>query len=58
LAPAQAAPQVTVQASPAIHINLEIHIAADATADTVAEIFKNMRKYVLSDGTAEVAEGE
>lgn len=47
-------PQVTLRASPAIHINLEIHIAADATADTVAEIFKNMRKYVLSDGTAEV----
>lgn len=57
-APAQVAPQVTFQASPAIHINLEIHIAADATADTVAEIFKNMRKYVLSDGSAEVAEGE
>lgn len=56
--PSQIAPQVTLQASPAIHINLEIHIAADATADTVAEIFKNMRKYVLSDGTAEVAEGE
>lgn len=51
-------PQVTVQASPAIHINLEIHIAADATAETVAEIFKNMRKYVLNDGTAEVAESE
>ncbi|GAB3745492.1 hypothetical protein [Microlunatus parietis] len=57
-APVQAAPQVTLQASPAIHINLEIHIAADATATTVAEIFKNMRKYVLSDGTAEVAEGD
>jgi hypothetical protein len=57
-APVQAAPQVTLQASPAIHINLEIHIAADATADTVAEIFKDMRKYVLSDGTAEVAEGD
>lgn len=56
--PVVAAPQVTVQASPAIHINLEIHIAADATAETVAEIFKNMRKYVLNDGTAEVAEGE
>lgn len=51
-------PQVSVQASPAIHINLEIHIAADATAETVAEIFKNMRKYVLNDGTAEVADGE
>lgn len=42
-------PQVTVQTSPAVHINIEIHIAADATAETVAEIFKNMRKYVLSN---------
>jgi hypothetical protein len=45
------APAVTVQSSPAVHINLEIHIAADATAETVEEIFKNMRKYVLSDGS-------
>lgn len=52
------AQQVTLQTSPAIHINLEIHIAADATAETVAEIFKNMRKYVLNDGPVEVAEGE
>ncbi|MDQ7877298.1 hypothetical protein Q9R08_04840 [Microbacterium sp. QXD-8] len=50
--------QVTLQTSPAIHINLEIHIAADATAETVAEIFKNMRKYVLNDGPAEAVEGE
>lgn len=57
-APVATAPQVTLQASPAVHINLEIHIAADATAETVAEIFKNMRKYVLNDGTAEVAESE
>lgn len=38
---------VVVNTSPAVHINVEIHIAADATAETVAEIFKNMRKYVL-----------
>lgn len=50
--------QVTLQASPAVHVNLEIHIAADATAETVAEIFRNMRKYVLNDGTVEAATGE
>ncbi len=43
-------PAVILKTSPAIHINLEIHIAADATPDTVEEIFKNMRKYVLDDG--------
>jgi hypothetical protein len=42
-------PQPSVTTSPAIHVNLEIHIAADATAETVAEIFKNMRKYVLNN---------
>ncbi|SDR02400.1 hypothetical protein SAMN04489765_2815 [Tsukamurella pulmonis] len=41
--------QISVETSPAVHVNLEIHIAADATAETVAEIFKNMRKYVLSN---------
>lgn len=45
-----AQPPVDLKASPAIHINLEIHIAADATPQTVEEIFKNMRKYVLDDG--------
>jgi hypothetical protein len=49
------APTVSVQASPAVHINVEIHIAADATAETVAEIFKNMRRYVLNN-PAEVTE--
>lgn len=42
-------PPITVGASPAIHVNIEIHIAADATAETVAEIFKNMRTYVLNN---------
>lgn len=41
-------PEQFVTTSPAVHINLEIHIAADATPETVAEIFKNMRKYVLN----------
>ena len=49
-------PTVSVQASPAVHINVEIHIAADAKAETVAEIFKNMRRYVLSNPDAEVTE--
>jgi hypothetical protein len=44
-----AAPPANLKVSPAIHINLEIHIAADAMPDTVEEIFKNMRKYVLAD---------
>lgn len=41
--------------SPGINVNVQIHIAADATSETIEEIFKNMRRYVLgSDGaTAE-----
>ena len=42
---------VAVTASPNIHVNVEIHIAADATADTVREIFKNMARYVLNRPT-------
>lgn len=30
-----------------LNVNVEIHIAADAKAATIAEIFKNMRKYLL-----------
>jgi hypothetical protein len=37
-----------VTASPGVHINVEIHIAADAKPATVEEIFKNMQKYILS----------
>jgi hypothetical protein len=52
--PAPAAP--TLGVGPGIHINIEIHIAADASAETVEEIFKNMRRYVLSgDGAADPA---
>lgn len=40
-------PTVSVAASPNVHVNVEIHIAADATADTVREIFRNMARYVL-----------
>jgi hypothetical protein len=33
-----------------IHVNIEIHIAADASSDTIEDIFRNMRRYVLNDG--------
>ena len=36
------------QVNPAVQVNIEIHIAADAKPSTVEEIFKNMRKYVLN----------
>lgn len=51
-----AAPTVSVAASPSVHVNIEIHIAADATADTVREIFKNMARYVLDKPTADVGD--
>ncbi|HXN57163.1 MAG TPA: hypothetical protein VN912_01095 [Candidatus Angelobacter sp.] len=41
-----AQPAVSIGAG--ININIEIHIAADASAATIEEIFKNMRRYVLS----------
>jgi hypothetical protein len=51
-APAVASPVVSV--APGVHINIEIHIAADATSQVVEDIFRNMRRYVLSgDGPAE-----
>lgn len=37
------------QTRPAVQVKVEIQIAADATAETVAEIFKNLRKYVLNN---------
>lgn len=40
---------IDVSSSPAVHVNVEIHIAANATVETVAEVFKNMRKYVLNN---------
>lgn len=45
--PAPTLPTVSLTASPSVHVNVEIHIAADATADTVREIFRNMARYVL-----------
>lgn len=45
---------VDYSVNPAVNINVQIHIAADAKPATIEEIFKNMRKYVLnrSDGDA------
>jgi hypothetical protein len=39
-----------------LNVNLEIHIAADAKAATIEEIFKNMRKYLL-EGASTSADG-
>lgn len=36
--------------NPQLQINVEIHIAANATSETVEAIFKNMRKYLMGDG--------
>ncbi len=42
------APPPSVSIAPGIHINIEIHIAADASSETVEDIFRNMRRYVLT----------
>lgn len=40
-----------VSITPGVHVNIQIHIAADAPSETIEEIFRNMRRYVLnSDG--------
>lgn len=38
---------VSVTTSPNVHVNVEIHIAANATPETVRDVFKNMARYVL-----------
>jgi len=40
-------PPPTMGINPALQVNVEIHIAANAEPSTIEEIFKNMRKYVL-----------
>jgi hypothetical protein len=40
-------PQLTLGTG--LQVNVEIHIAADAKPATIEEIFKNMRKYLLSE---------
>lgn len=47
LSKSQQQPFVSVAASPSVHVNVEIHIAANATPETVREIFRNMARYVL-----------
>lgn len=53
LAPAKKGPappaKPTVTVGAGVHVNIEIHIAADATSETIEDIFRNMRRYVLSD---------
>jgi hypothetical protein len=44
--PSRAAP-AAVSVGAGIHINIEIHIAADASSETIEEIFRNMRRYIL-----------
>jgi hypothetical protein len=52
IAPRTATP-VGLTLGSGININIEIHIAADAAPETIEEIFKNMRRYVLGgDGTS------
>jgi len=54
LAPSPTAPAVitpSVSMADRVHINVEIHIAADAKPSTIEEIFKNMRRYLLEQTT-------
>ncbi|MEV7045463.1 hypothetical protein [Amycolatopsis sp. NPDC051061] len=46
--PARNSPSVSMNAG--INVNVEIHIAADASTETIEDIFRNMRRYILSDG--------
>ena len=39
---------VAVSVGQGIHINIEIHIAADASSETIEDIFRNMNRYVLN----------
>jgi hypothetical protein len=52
----QIAPSRQAAVAAGLNINVEIHIAADAKAATIEEIFKNMRKY-LFDGSDSTADG-
>lgn len=51
--PAQAPAAGAVSVGAGVHVNIEIHIAADASSETIEDIFRNMRRYVLSDGQAD-----
>lgn len=39
-----------VSVAPAVYVNIEIHIDAGASSETIEDIFKNMRRYVLNGG--------
>lgn len=43
----EVAPEVTV--APRLQLNIEIHIAADTSDDKIETIFKNMKKYLLTN---------
>lgn len=43
----EAAPKVKI--TPNLQLNIEIHIAADTSDDKIEAIFKNMKKYLLSN---------
>lgn len=45
--PPQVPPATPQVVGTGIHVNVEIHIAADAKPATIEEIFKNMRKYLI-----------
>jgi len=49
-APAGAPAAPTVSVGAGLHVNIEIHIAADAEPSTIEEIFRNMRRYILGEG--------
>jgi hypothetical protein len=38
---------------PAIHINLQIHISADASPEQIDQVFASMAKHVYQKGSAE-----
>lgn len=52
-----ARPSPTVAVSSGVNINIEIHIAADASTQTIEDIFRSMQRYVLrQDGSDENGE--
>ncbi len=42
-------PPTKVKIAPNLQLNIEIHIGADTPDDKIEEIFKNMKKYLLTD---------
>ena len=52
LVPTPVAPAPNVAVSSGVNINIEIHIAADASTQTIDDIFRSMRRYVLKPDDA------